>query len=730
MELCYIWVERYKAFINQGFNLYPRYSFSFDPFAKKGTGSKNQLSVKEKADYLPLFQYRMPRDPGETKLDPNCHAPIAEIAAIIGQNGTGKSSLFELIIMLLQAVERSVGQHDSSVPMEEVFGKTGDESFTGLVYVFKLDANDIKLGTQAASDKYLRGHCFEHDIATFLVLTNLSMVTFENAEIAPSGKIKLVEYLAHQWVCLYYNHTLEDPFRKLKKTLWWEDYLRRGFAKNFFQVPLRANHELSMAAIEKQMERGLIEHARANPVFKENAANLSRFVWWPTQVTLKLKIDVLAWFPGGEKAFDRALSEVMRHGFINIDKNHCLEMVSKIHNGRMVCPYGNALALLALVIHAVALRPNLVFLLREKGIDLVQLFQGRLSEDTIIRRITEPLKKYFGLPEQPITQYEVRKDRFYQEFVEQIRFGLYFNEHFQDVLIRYTVLNKDNVDEAIWDLKELAKSESLTRFLLYHPDWIDLDFYDKKNAKKSLATLSHGERLMLSVLINTNYGLVHLNKSYPGARVLLLMDEPDIGLHPEWQRKIIQLLHEGAGMPGQMIQLVMATHSPFAASDLPHTHITRLKRFHKSDVEKCPDRIEKTRLQNLQHGQRYQAAWPGKTFGGNIHTLLADQFFLDHTIGAFARSKIHHVLLFCHRVQQHHDRLDADHGTHNGSTRQGLEAALLEDLKVFSMGDKNDVRSKLFMQALAGLIGESVLAMVVKNNIAALERIVEFWGAH
>lgn len=78
MELVYLWVESYKNIKNQGFNFSPRFSCKYD----KNT---NKLIIDEKKDYVNIF--------------PN----NVNITAIVGENGSGKSSVFEYLYRLLKS---------------------------------------------------------------------------------------------------------------------------------------------------------------------------------------------------------------------------------------------------------------------------------------------------------------------------------------------------------------------------------------------------------------------------------------------------------------------------------------------------------------------------------------------------------------------------------------------------------------------------------------------------
>lgn len=74
MELCYIWVNDYKGFINQGLNLSSKVTFDYGSEEKKLTLKVNDKYIKE------FFGKE-----------------IINITGIVGQNGTGKTNVLELI---------------------------------------------------------------------------------------------------------------------------------------------------------------------------------------------------------------------------------------------------------------------------------------------------------------------------------------------------------------------------------------------------------------------------------------------------------------------------------------------------------------------------------------------------------------------------------------------------------------------------------------------------------
>ncbi|MEQ7200930.1 AAA family ATPase [Enterococcus avium] len=105
---------------------------------------------------------------------------------------------------------------------------------------------------------------------------------------------------------------------------------------------------------------------------------------------------------------------------------------------------------------------------------------------------------------------------------------------------------------------------------------------------------------------------------------LILIDEVDLGLHPAWQRKwmkhvpiILSKIFKGTP-----IQLVISTHSPVILSDV---------------LDQDVHLIGSNTLD--------QGVCDFKTFGNNIHELMANQFFLDEgVIGDFAKNRINTII--------------------------------------------------------------------------------------
>lgn len=110
----------------------------------------------------------------------------------------------------------------------------------------------------------------------------------------------------------------------------------------------------------------------------------------------------------------------------------------------------------------------------------------------------------------------------------------------------------------------------------------------------------------------------------------ILIDESELHLHPDWQKKFIRLLCNLLSHKEYKRKIIITSHSPFLISDLPKQNIIFLKK-----------------------GKQVQGTEKKQTFGANIHTLLSDSFFMeDGLMGEFAKGKINEIINFHKEVEK------------------------------------------------------------------------------
>lgn len=116
--------------------------------------------------------------------------------------------------------------------------------------------------------------------------------------------------------------------------------------------------------------------------------------------------------------------------------------------------------------------------------------------------------------------------------------------------------------------------------------------------------LSTGEEKIIKVMSS-------IKRMPVGSKYLLLLDEPDVSLHPEWERLFIDILVKLLNQYDCKVDVIMTTHSPLPISD-----------FIKDSVHILGNKLEI------------------ETFCGNIGELMISNFFLKRPFGEFSYLKV------------------------------------------------------------------------------------------
>lgn len=159
----------------------------------------------------------------------------------------------------------------------------------------------------------------------------------------------------------------------------------------------------------------------------------------------------------------------------------------------------------------------------------------------------------------------------------------------------------------------------------YRPDQIGI--FKKSLLPYHWTYVSSGEYQYAKVLgILEEYGVrvkvLNKGESFSEARqpdFILLLDEPENYMHPEMCRTFIHDLSNLLKQrnPKSSFQVILSTHSPFMLSDVLANQIIKMDYDDKG-------------LCVISHAEK-------PTYAANIHSIMADSFFLKYTIGEHAR---------------------------------------------------------------------------------------------
>lgn len=218
--------------------------------------------------------------------------------------------------------------------------------------------------------------------------------------------------------------------------------------------------------------------------------------------------------------------------------------------------------------------------------------------------------------------------------------------------------------------------------------------------------LSSGELSLLNQL-----GRLHAAKqSIKSKHVVLLIDELDLGLHPEWQRRWVRHMLPLIGhiFEDHQVQIIMTTHSPIVLSDIYKDNIIFLKKGPQGQP------------MVVNNAERQE------TFGQNIHELFADSFFLGDDSGSvrgdYATNLLNLVIDLLYKKLSHPRDCQQE-------TTNLLQALNLPD-------DTNEETLKAYLKKIITSTGEPIIAQkllemyqeafsTVEEKIAELEKEIE-----
>lgn len=188
--------------------------------------------------------------------------------------------------------------------------------------------------------------------------------------------------------------------------------------------------------------------------------------------------------------------------------------------------------------------------------------------------------------------------------------------------------NKTGEINILSNVKGFIEVEVNTGLYSFIDTVLKLDYNTHQLFNFKWQSLSAGESAILTL-----FSRIHNLKDIAwNANILILIDEGELYLHPEWQRNFINYLNEYLPkfFNRKSIQVILTSHSPFLVSDLPKGNIILLNKEEESGLCRV---IDNNTL--------------GQTFGANIHSLFKESFFLENgTMGVFAKTKIDDLIGF------------------------------------------------------------------------------------
>lgn len=494
MELVYLWVEKYKNIEQQGFNFSGRYRCDYDH-------EKNELTVDENKDYVHIFPKNI------------------NVTAIVGENGSGKSSLVKIILSLIFYIKNqnyNLGKKNFDNKFFLIIEQNGSfnkltigEEYDCLPYpkINKIEFFSIHFNYMldtlydGVHDDWVKKVYHRNDGYSTPVL----LEPYKNANNEEKIDLKIIEYLNNQRILKFYNDLKND------------ELINSFFNPNKLKITLPSIFDWSLVKTPKE----------------DNSTHFNYHYEIRNMTKLSYKT---------QKLFS---NKITRERMGNI-----LDDIQTLYTNNDFLAQNKLYLALKLVDR------NFV---QSSQIEKIFTDTKNIKAKDVIDKVTKII--VIDDLENELSQHGKSFEN------EKIRRCIEFNSNFQDSDF------KDKFTNALGKTSEINKLDK--DFYRFVPPWLEVEFYENN---KSIKSLSSGEKGLFTFIINILYQLSNIIQKDSYQSVNLFLDETDVGFHPEWQKKYFnEILKSIEKIWKKKINIILLTHSPFLLSDIPKQNIIFLK---------------------------------------------------------------------------------------------------------------------------------------------------------
>lgn len=584
MKIIYIYVHDYGQLKNVNFNLGGSFSFDYS-FAT------NKLAFTQNQFYIPNF-FNILKNP------PKNSAIIQSLSAVVGENGSGKTTFFDYIKSYLV---RGAGGFTAEgiIAFEDSLGKisiyrSGNVPIENMS-VQELETKGMRLIQIRKRTVPKKGNSLKFNIPFYLTppdskdvdyifLSNIFDRKFEGEvsglyNVSTNFLIRQdIESKIERKIAISPHQTVDEHhFSEIMRELSFINEFRENYQEYLsFKLPSELSCAIILNSPDTESQEFLKDsnqldywNALNNYVSRRNEKSLSLIESFVLNLT---KASLINFFNEYFKYYEIRPYDL---------RNPILEFEKIFHNN-----------------------PPDAF---DKIIDrLIEI----MRESTTLQKLLISLKKFINL------------------------IGLYIKKYAGEIRLDENVI-----------LLNLASKEKQTDFFEIYQSYRDSYLFDPY-LNFSWTKLSTGEKALISIYSR----LFYMSDAETRRRgenlklkenVVILIDEGELYLHPFWQRELVfQLLtvipiifkrQVDGTEKARDIQLIFATNSPLIISDIPAANIV----FLKKELQKNSENITVSGGLSDHH----------QTFAANIHTLLADSFFMKNgVISELAKTKINEII--------------------------------------------------------------------------------------
>jgi predicted ATPase len=494
MELVYLWVEDYKNIHKQGFNFSPRFECEYD-------GETLNICDKKKKECK------------DNNYIENFFGDNINVTAIVGKNGSGKSSVLEVLIFLyLNGLIQNTNDKTFFLYIKDGEFHIQCENFNMLEYNFS-DFIIIKNKTDMNTPDYFSSR---GDMPLLYFPNNLINDIMEKQ---PLNKFKTDMYKLRGIDLESKKNNFSDKFLSLlgyKNNFF--SFLDENFVFNNFRYEIHLSKLAEYFVGDDKCEK-LLSFYYSKELSKEEL--FYRFI------SAFLILETVSYiFKSDNFKFSNNRREPREKYYQSEICNKIQNFNDKKYNYDF---YENIKDICSQALKKINENEKIKFILLEKK-DIEEL----LYDYKILQPIIEEKNEYeLGNEEEP----------------KKISETIFISDIFsvQNTFIKLSPF-----------LKELSNNEILK-----------VNFFNNENLDYNFLSLSSGEQSYIKLLTDT------ADTIYKTDNYVFLYDEMEITLHPNWQKRLIhnivtifQLLEDK-----RKLHIILTTHSPFLLSDIPKQNI-------------------------------------------------------------------------------------------------------------------------------------------------------------